>query len=47
MLINAMPYSHTKKMLYEIVHGRKLKLIIDIALWPLQSTHTPAVGDYV
>ena len=39
--------SHTKQLPYEVVHGRKLKLPIDVALWPLQSTRTPAVGDYV
>ena len=38
---------HTKKLSYKIVHGMKLKLPIDVALQPLQSTHMPAVGDYV
>ena len=47
ILINEISYSHTKKLPYEIVHSRKLKLPLDVALWPLQSTHMPAVGDYV
>ena len=47
MLINVMPQLSYKELPYEIVYGGKLKLPIDVALWPLQSTCTPAVGDYI
>ena len=33
-------------MPYEIVHGRKLKLPIDVALRPLHGILIPAVGNY-
>ena len=35
MLINAMYWLDNKQLPYEVVYGRKLKLPIDIALWPL------------
>ena len=47
MLINMTPYSCTKKLPYEIVYGRKLNLLIYMALKPLQSIHIPIVGDCV
>ena len=47
ILINAIPQSRIKKLPYEIVHGRKLKLPMYVVLQPLQSTRMPAIGDYV
>ena len=44
MFINAMPQSHTSKTPYEIVHGHKLCLPIDLAVQPIW---TPAVEDYL
>ena len=46
MLINVTPWSHTKKLPYEIVYVRKLNLPIDAAL-QLQSTQMTTIGDYV
>ena len=47
MLIIVTPYSQTKKLPYETVHGRKLRLPIDVALQPLQSTCMPDIGNYI
>ena len=46
MLINMMPQSYTKKLIYKIVYGMKLKLPTDVVWWLLQSTCMPAVVDY-
>ena len=42
--MNATPQSHTGKIPYEIVHGLKLCLPIDLTVHPVQ---TPAMEDYL